>query len=497
MSVTPGSLASIAHFDTLPVAAWVLDLDGTVVAANAAATRLAGSAHLGTKVWAFVPDLEARWGEAVPALVNFGAFIAELEVQGPAGSRTVHFQAVLREHDGQRQVLVLATDLSALRARSEEDRKRAVAERVESLGLVAGGIAHELNNQLVNVVAEAGNLREDDAVSAEFKDALGRVEVAAKRMARLTRQLLAYAGRGRFVTSLMEPDALLADKRALLESRLPQGAELEVVLEAGSVAVEADSALLRQVMRDLFENAVEALGGGSGKIALRTRIVVESDRRWWQLDLSDEGTGMDPATQARIFDPFFSTKPDRHGLGLSAALGIVRRLGGDIGVESAPGRGTTFRVRLPVAANAAPPRKRASTEHPPLHALAGLKILVADDEPSVRATVQRLLARRAAHAVVAADGAEAEQLLRTQQFDVVLLDVMMPRRTGYELVPVARETQPHAPVILMSGYSEQASNVEPPDAFLEKPFNGQQLEETIHSALAEATVVTNAIDGNA
>src|SRR5690348_5280265 len=147
---------------------------------------------------------------------------------------------------------------------------------------------------------------------------------------------------------------------------------------------------------------------------------------------------MDAATLARIFDPFFSTKQDRHGLGLSAALGVVRRLGGDIGVESQPGRGTTFRVRLPVAADAAPPRRRATSEHPPLHALSGLKILVADDEATVRDTVQRLLARRAAHAVLACDGAEAEALLRTQTFDVVLLDVMMPERTGYQLVPVAR-----------------------------------------------------------
>src|SRR5439155_24189450 len=110
------------------------------------------------------------------------------------------------------------------------------------------------------------------------------------------------------------------------------------------------------------------------------------------------------------------------------------------------------------------------------------KILVADDEPTVRATVQRLLHRRAAHPVLAADGTEAEALLRSEKFDLVLLDVMMPGRTGYELVPIARETPPAAPLILLSGYSEQAANVEPPDAFLEKPFNGASLEETLRNA---------------
>ena len=480
-------VASIAGFDTLPLAAWVVELDGTVAAANQPAARMGGEGQPGARLWQVLPELEARWADVVDALLHFGSYVTELELRGPAGARLLQLQLALREHAGRRYAVALATDLSALRGRFEDERRRAMGQRIESLGLVAGGIAHELNNQLVNVVAETGNLREGDAVSDELREALGRVELAARRMARLTRQLLAYAGRGRFVTSLLEPDALLADERPGLEARLPAGAVLELQLAGGSVAVEADPGLLRQVIRDLIENAGEALRG-SGRITVRSRGVLESDRRWWQLEIRDEGTGMDAATLARIFDPFFSTKQDRHGLGLSAALGVVRRLGGDIAVDSQPGHGTTFRVRLPIAADAAPPRRRATSEHPPLHALSGLKILVADDEPTVRDTVQRLLARRAAHAVLACDGAEAEALLRTQTFDVVLLDVMMPERTGYQLVPVARETQPHAPVILMSGYSEQASNVEPPDAFLEKPFNGAQLEEAIRAALAETQV---------
>ena len=475
-----GSLIpSLTDFDTLPLAAWVLELDGTVLVANQQARRCAGE-HVGTKLWSIAPDLEPRWLELIPAVINFGAYIVELEV----GHRALQLHAALREHEGQRYVVALATDLSALRARIEDERQRAIGQRLESLGLVAGGIAHELNNQLVNVIAEAGNLREDEALSGEIQDALGRVETAAKRMSRLTRQLLAYAGRGRFVTSVLDPDVLLGETTSGLQRRLPPGATFDLALGRSTVAVEADSALLRQVIRELVENAGEALRGRPGRVAVISGTVVEADRQWWQLEVTDDGLGIDAASRARIFDPFYSTKPNRHGLGLSAALGIVRRLGGDICADSQPGKGATFRVRLPVVAEAVPVRRRTTSEQPPLHALSGLKILVADDEPSVRATVQRLLQRRAAHPVVAADGGEAEQLLRTGQFDVVLLDVMMPKRTGYELVPIARETQPRAPVILMSGYSEQASNVEPPDAFLEKPFNGATLEETIRAALA-------------
>jgi len=486
-------IAPITEFDTLPLAGWVFELDGQVVHVNQTATRMFGGGQLGLKAWAVIPELETRWIELVPTLLNFGAYVVELDLRTSNGGRAVQFHAALRERDGKRYVLAFATDLSALRARIEDERRRAMGQRLESLGLVAGGIAHELNNQLVNVIAEAGNLREDDTMSEDTKEALARVEKAAKRMARLTRQLLAYAGRGRFVTSLLDPEVLLAEKTAQMQRDLPDGVTLEVVLDGSAVAVEADSALLRQVIRELVDNAGEALRGHPGRVVVASKMTVEADRRWWQVDVRDEGVGMDAATQARIFDPFYSTKPDRHGLGLSAALGIVRRLGGDISVESAPGRGATFRVRLPIVGDAVPPRRRNTTDHPAIHALSGLKILVADDEPTVRATVQRLLHRRAAHPVLAADGTEAEALLRSQKFDLVLLDVMMPGRTGYELVPIARETQPAAPVILMSGYSEQASNVEPPDAFLEKPFNGAALEETLRNALAG--VVTNGRSG--
>src|SRR6185503_7708462 len=137
------------------------------------------------------------------------------------------------------------------------------------------------------------------------------------------------------------------------------------------------------------------------------------------------------------------------GLGLSAVLGIVRRLGGDIAVTSELGFGTTVRVHLPVVPGVAPPRRRTTSAQMPIEKLTGLKILVADDEPTVRQTVQRALLRRQAVPVVACDGAEAETLLRSQHFDVVLLDVMMPKKTGYELLPVVRDTQPGVPVILM------------------------------------------------
>ena len=197
---------------------------------------------------------------------------------------------------------------------------------------------------------------------------------------------------------------------------------------------------------------------------------------------------MDEATVGRIFDPFFTTKPDRHGLGLSAVHGIVRRLGGDIEVESRRGGGTRFRIRLPVVEGAVPKRKHSTSRQTPAGSLRGLRILLADDEPSVRMTVRRLLERRGATVIAASDGAEAAIQLREGSYGLILLDVMMPGRGGYELLPLARELQPEAKVMLMSGYTEQtrvAGSDAEPDAFLEKPFTSKVLDAAIDQLLAQ------------
>jgi CheY-like chemotaxis protein len=310
-----------------------------------------------------------------------------------------------------------------------------------------------------------------------------RIEAAARRMSQLSRQLLAFAGRGRFVTMLLDPDALLADSRDRWERLVPPGAELHFEAGTEQIAIEADRGLLRQVVGDLVENAAEALPSQGGRIDVISHIVSIGGVAHWQLEVRDNGSGIDKATLAKIFDPFFSTKAEHRGLGLSAALGVVRRLGGDLEVDSQPGQGARFRVRLPIVPGAVPPRRKSTSKQPPLEKLNGLRILVADDEATVRATVQRMLERRGAIVTIAADGAGAEQILRTQSFDAVLLDVMMPKLTGYQLVPIVRETQPNAPVILMSGYTDQARGVEPPDFFLEKPFNATMLESALQAVL--------------
>lgn len=461
----------LAHteLDWLPVAAALLERSGAIVVVNPPLVRLLGAApRPGDTIGKL--GLERQWPSLVEAVACGRGFAKDVEL----ASAPVRLTAALRgDH-----VLAIFNELPA---------RAPVAsgpQRLESLGLVAGDLAHEFNNQLVGVIADASMLREEDHLGETGREAVLRIEAAARRMSQLSRQLLAFAGRGRFVTMLLDPDVLLAESRDRFERLVRPGATL--VLEVGSggpIAIEADRGLLRQVIGDLIENASEALPASGGEVHVTSRIVVTNGSPHWELEVRDNGGGIEPTTLSRIFDPFFSTKAEHRGLGLSAALGIVRRLGGDLECESRLEHGATFRVRLPIVPGAIAPRRRPTSQQPPLEKLSGLRVLVADDEPTVRATVRRMLERRGAVATLAADGAEAEQLLREQTFNVVLLDVMMPKRTGDQLVPIVRELHPDVPVILMSGYTDQAHGVEPPDTFLEKPFNATMLEAAIHAAL--------------
>jgi signal transduction histidine kinase len=493
-----GTLAAhppIIELDRVPVGVWFLELDGVVAGANAAAAVMLDqpvAALLGQSAPALL-QLPAEAWQALRAVVA-----GQIEVQIPltlaGGPRQLRLVASPAAHDGRMLIQLVAIDVTERPAapRAEPPPGDATRledagiakQRLESLGLVAGGIAHDFNNLLVGVLAEASAAREDRSLGEDTREALRRIEAAAGRMSQLTKQLLAYAGRGRFVTVRLDPDVLLAGLRDQLSGILEPPATVEVAPGAGAVVVEADPHLLRQVVINLVANARDA---GGRQVQVASRMLARENAPWWQLEVGDDGVGIDPETLARIFDPFFSTKPDRHGLGLSAVHGIVRRLGGDIEVDSRPGQGARFRVRLPIVPGALALAPTRSDITQPIRRLAGLRVLVADDEPSVRATVRRLLERRGATVVVAADGLEAQARLRDERFELVVLDVQMPGCDGYDVLTFARAMRPEMPVILMSGYTERVrgeGGEEEPDAFIEKPFTAKQLDAAIDEVLS-------------
>ncbi|HTL37401.1 MAG TPA: ATP-binding protein [Kofleriaceae bacterium] len=471
--------AALADFNHIPIPAGICELDGTIIYANSAAGKMlarAGHQIVGRMAWDMAPGAEHIWQEIVRIARERGEYRSEITVATPDGPRAVEYIVVLRQIEGR----TLAVFFGIVRESARRDDVQAT-HRLEALGLVAGGIAHEFNNQLTTVLAEASAARESSELPTTVAESLRRIEDAANRMAQLTRQLLAYAGRGRFVAELLDPDQLLIGARDRLAQLVRSGHALNLVTQAPGAVVDADRALLFQIVANLVANASEAYANG-GSIAVETRA---DGTGWWQAQVRDRGIGIDTETIPRIWDPFFTTKVGHHGLGLSAVAGIVRRLGGEILVESKLGVGSTFTLRLPVIPGAQPNPEPTRESPPRAQSLAGKRALIADDEPAVRTAIRRLLERRDAIVVLATDGTEAAARLRDGQFHIIVLDVMMPGLTGYQLLPIARETNPAARVMLMSGYAEPSTDPGEvkPNSFLEKPFTSKSFDDAIDDLL--------------
>ncbi len=464
--------------EAVGVAALLVDESGVIVAVTPTAARLVGDVE-GRSLATVAPAV--RWPTTYAA-ATAGEVVEESSVVTREGPRIAWLSVSRHDIAGAQLACILIFER---RERADSDSAN---QRLESLGLVAGGIAHDFNNLLVGVLAEASSAREEPMLTEGTREALRRIEAAAKRMAQLTRQLLAFAGRAQFATVPLDADELLGDARDTLARLCRPNVRFSIALGAPKSVIEADQHLLRQVFANLVSNASDA---AHTRVEVTTQLITRDNQAYWQIEVGDDGAGIDVSALPRIFEPFFSTKSGHHGLGLSAVHGIVRRLGGDVEVDTRAGdhprRGSRFRVRLPIAVGVEARPARASSEAAiPLSKLTGLRALVADDEPSVRATVRRLLERRGATVVVAADGSEAEARLRDEQFQLVVTDVAMPGATGWEVLAVARATQPNVRVVLMSGYTEKlrgTGSEDEPDAFLEKPFTAKGLDSTVDEVL--------------
>ncbi len=462
--------------EVVPAASLLVGGDGVIAGASAMAVRLFGD-PMGQPISHFAPAL--KWPTLYQAAAA-GEVFEDCVVTTREGGQPSRLTVTRVDLEGGAFGCVIVVERA--------DQRDPELQRLESLGLVAGGIAHDFNNLLVGVLAEASAAREEPALTEGTREALRRIEASARRMAQLTRQLLAFAGRAQFVTIAVEADELLGESGDTLMRSVRSELVFSLSSGAPGAVVEADPYLLRQVFANLVSNASDA---AATRVELSTRVISRDATSYWQLEIADDGLGIEASALPRIFEPFFSTKAGHHGLGLSAVHGIVRRLGGDVEVDTRSGthpqRGSRFRVRLPIAVGMEPAPQRKSTDAMvPLSKLTGLRALVVDDEPSVRATVRRLLERRGAIVVVAADGTEAEAQLRDEQFQLVITDVTMPGCTGWEVMSIARATHPNVRIVLMSGYTEKlrgTGSEDEPDAFLEKPFTAKGLDAIIDEVL--------------
>ncbi len=402
-----------------------------------------------------------------------------------------------RSADGSvKQILGTALDVTEGKRHDEALLER---QRLEGLGVLAGGLAHDFNNLLVAILGNAElALRELPAVSG-VRGRLGQISVAARRAAELTSQLLAYAGQGGQAPEPMDLSEVVRSMSMLLDAAVAKKATLRYELSPGLPPVEGNPSQVRQVVTNMVINASEALGEGPGTITVRTGHV-DADRRLLDglrlgaglaegryacLEIKDTGCGMDATTMGRAFDPLFSTKSTGRGFGLVAVQGIVRSHEGAFGIESTPGHGSTFSVLFPTIAVEG---LRAQTDNPgALEEKA--TVLVVDDEPSVLEVAADLLAAAGYEVLTAGSGHEALAVFRSrpEEVDAVLLDLLMPEMRGDEVVRELRALRSDVPILLSSGYDEAEVRARlagmSVDGFIHKPYEFRDLADAVGRAL--------------
>ena len=451
-------------------------------------------------------QVHADWSKAVAAMKEFEA---TYRLELPSGAerwvrvRTVPVRSEDRQTAGHVGVI---EDITAWReseaARRTLEAHVQHAQKLESLGVLAGGIAHDFNNLLVGILGNANLALLELPADSGVRATVQRILTAAERSADLTRQMLAYAGKGPFLVARVNLTALVREMPSLLQAVISKRATLISECDPALPDVDGDPSQLTQVVMNLLTNASDALGDEAGQVIVQTRAVALNrehldglylgadlpEGTYVCLEVSDTGCGMVPDMLSRIFEPFFTTKFTGRGLGLAAVLGIVRGHGGALGVVSAVGAGTKFQIYLPTARTTTvatqPPATHDATSPRP-----GGLVLVVDDEGTVRAVIRRFLERWGYGVIEARDGKEALTLINqeAERLRLVLLDLTMPTKDGIETFRELRQVHLNLPVVLMSGFTEQAATEELGvfglSGFIQKPFKGEELRHVVEQAL--------------
>ncbi|HJU83272.1 MAG TPA: PAS domain S-box protein [Holophagaceae bacterium] len=413
--------------------------------------------------------------------------------------RDVEVSAMNLRASGRPLMAVVARDITE-QLRSERALQQ--AQKLESLGLLAGSVAHDFNNLLT---AMMGNLNLAQLKAGKGSPAaphLEDLEQTLLRAAELTRQMLAYSGRGQFVVKAVDLNQAVEEVCRMLSAALPKGASIEFHPGEILAPVEADPAQLQQVLMNLVTNAAESLDGRPGTIHIATSAPSAAPERGLDfqgqplpagdcvlLEVRDTGSGMDPEVLPRIFEPFFTTKASGRGLGLSAMLGILRGHKAGLQIESEPGKGSTFRIHFPAGARVQEiePRTPASNAVVP----SGIALVV-DDEEEIRQAAASLFAVMGFREVLeAGDGEEALALFRERggEISLVFMDLTMPRLSGRDAFRAMQALKPGVKVVLTSGYTAQEAfrdfEGDAPFGFIQKPYRFKQLREVVLKAIQQ------------
>jgi two-component system cell cycle sensor histidine kinase/response regulator CckA len=481
------------------------DLNGTIQTWNAGAERIYGYAMheaIGRNIAFLLPSNRVNEEQAILSKLR-------------AGHRVEHFETTRLRKDG--QLIEVSLSVSPIRnvagslvgashvarditKRRELEAQLRQTQRLESIGVLAGGIAHDFNNLLTGIIGNASLVADSLPASHPAQERLEDLTAAADRAADLTRQMLAYSGRGQFVIEAVDVSGVVAEISKLIKASIPKTVAVRLEPGANVPRIEGDPNQIQQLVMNMIINAAEAIGESrSGTVVVRTgaqqmdepylRALLPAANltpgEYVYIDVRDDGCGMDEETKARIFDPFFTTKFAGRGLGLAAALGIVNSHKGAISVESTPGEGTNFKVFLPAMA----PRSPVGGE-PDLPPSKGT-ILVADDEEMVRKVAKLSLESYGYRVVLASNGKEAIDVLRemSQSIDLIVLDLTMPIMGGEEAFEHLRAVRADVPIVLSSGYNETEATrrfaIGGIAGFVQKPYRSIKLREIVDAVIAQ------------
>jgi PAS domain S-box-containing protein len=491
-------------FDLIPGPVTLADTDGTILSCNEAFCATIGYQRhevVGNTTSTFATWVEPSQRKFMYTELAQGRSVdgMEFKLRRRDGQvRTMQISSRPFELDGHTLVLSAARDITDQR---NLEQQMLHSQKLESLGVLAGGIAHDFNNLLTGILGNADLAKTEMSPLAPSRASLEGIEVAARRAADLCRQLLAYSGRGKFIIQPLSLQELVEEMGHLLSVSISKKVVLKYHFSKGLPAVEADATQIRQVIMNLIVNASEAIGERSGVISVTVGLAncdeaylkscFGADRLhpgdYVYLEVADTGHGMDKTTMDRIFDPFFSTKFTGRGLGLAAVLGIMRGHHGAVKVYSEEGRGTTFKLLFP-ASDSSARRLEAKPQIVAGYHASG-KILLADDEETIRNLGRRMLQRAGFEVIVACDGREAiEKFIKEKDsISLVILDLTMPHSDGEVCYREMRQITPGVKVILSSGYNEQdiVSRFAGKGlaGFVQKPYTTDELLAKIRQAL--------------
>lgn len=402
--------------------------------------------------------------------------------------------------DGPPMFTCFVRDLSAEKQLEAELRQ---SQKMEAVGSLAGGVAHDINNILTVIASYTQLLLDNDALPHAMRDDVNEVRLAGDRAAALTRQLLAFSRKQILLPAVLDVNDVVGEMSSMLARLIREDVHLEVKLGANVQPIFVDRGQLEQIIMNLAVNARDAMPDGGALVVETSNIQIDARTGALRasaepgpgvvLSVSDTGTGMDAATKARMFEPFFTTNATGQGtgLGLSTVYGIVKQSGGSIHVDSEPGLGTTFRICFPRHEPVAAAAEAVVEPAPPLGG-PGATVLLVEDDPAVRGAVRSMLERIGYGVLEAGDAAAALARIRANgtRFDAVLSDAMMPGMSGVELATALEAEHPGLPVLIMSGYTEDAvalaGQLAPNTLFVEKPFTVNELAGALADALARS-----------